>query len=199
MLKKLFTNDRFFAAAAGISVIASIAALVLFLLAGDFASEPGGLYLVGYVLLAVCVSGLYFSYQKHDKNVMKGLMGVLLATLLLTDCYSLEAVTYHGYAAPYLELFLIALDLVLMINHFILNSDHGSRPGNILINQVAASILALTNLAELGIMVGLSADIIGDLRLALGSGAAMLAYLFAFVSIVCVESRLDLYKSMRKQ
>ena len=78
-MKKLFTNDTFFLAMVLCSICEIIFAIITISVFHN--SDQACLVLNIRVL---CVFALYISYKKHNKNVMKGMMGALLMAQLIT-------------------------------------------------------------------------------------------------------------------
>lgn len=204
MLKKLFTNDKFFLVATVFSVLTAIVSLVLFLLSGISLVDFGLFNLLSSnMLVPLCVIGLYKSYQSHNKNIMKYLMGLLMAIAALVDLYFLSGyIASNKFNSNYviiIYVLLVVLDFVLIGNHLVLNSDHGSHPTNIKTNQITIFILAILNVTNF-IVFAFNPKYNGtSLEVQIGMISTMLTYLFAYTSIVCVESRLDFYKAIREQ
>lgn len=94
-----------------------------------------------HLLIALCSITIYVSYVKHNKNIMKAAIGILFGVLLMSDINTL------GYALNnvYSNIFVV-LDLVLIINHLVLNSVHSSKPVTVKINQVTLLLQAITSL-----------------------------------------------------
>ena len=203
MLKKIFTNDKFFLTSVIISVLAAIVSFVLFLLSGISVVDFGLSKLVpSNVLVPLCVIGLYMSYQAHNKNIMKYLIGILMAIAAFVDLYNLDgyiaSTPDSGSYAVIIYSLLTVFDFVLIINHIILNADHGSHPVNVRINQISIFIIAALNAVNFIVFVN-NSKYSASPEFQIGLISTMLTYLFAYSSIVCIESRLDLYKAMRER
>lgn len=197
MLKKLFTNDTFFLATAICTVLAGIMCAI-------FTMISWGLTLTDFFIIVIRVSCgivLYIAYQKHEKNVMKGMMGALLMIQLL-GCilnFTLFGIDSPVFSAVYIESsiysgILLILTTALFINHFIINSDHHSSPRMIYINQILAIAIILFNAFWnfRGICVYPNwQNIVTSILDAFAYGGVLCI-------IVCVESRLDAYRIDRE-
>ncbi len=188
-MKKVFTNDRFFLAVTLCAVIGCAAYLLSLLslsLTDYFVTQ------IPTLIRALCVIFLYSSYKKHSKNVMKGLMGALLMVQLITAISTLSALYQPGegiFAGIYL-----AVSLLLFINHFIINSDHHSKPGMIKLNQYLCVAYLLDIVAWNILWIVADQSVLNiiccffDVIYIVGMAS----------SIVCVESRLDAYRIERE-
>jgi len=187
-MKKLFTNDIFFGALSVISVLCLLYYVVqeIILQTISFAA------VVFAVLEIICVSALYISYKKHSKNVMKGMMGSLLAMGIVN--VSIFVGEYERLFDTILSIICFVLTVLMFINHFIINSDRNSRKINILINQILALLLGVFNLFWNIMWVSVVADTLHAVSSVVsGIGCACISAV-----IVCVESRLDAYRLDRE-
>lgn len=162
-----------------------------------------------YIIQGILVFFVYRTYVSHDKNVMKGLMGSLLMELILNElCYifgfqrvriaeEFSQGTLFGVIFLLLELVFFTLQVVLFINHFIINSDHHSSPARIKINRRVLFSLMATVVAQ---------EVFSIATLSSYTAATVIQQLLWFVLeistygfIVCVESKIDEYKAIREQ
>jgi len=193
-MEKFFTNDKVFSIVAiggfVCSMLYSISCLVFWngILASTYASAA-----ILMLINGISVLCLYISYKKHSKNVMKGLIGVLLYGSFATVC----TITF-----PYTNTFaldiicsfaLLALTLAILVNHFIINSDHKSRKNNIRVNQCLAWLIVIVAIiwpiSWIPYLKGIA--IIFQFITSIG-------IIFIVGTIVCVESRLDAYRLDRE-
>ncbi len=202
-MKKMFTNDLFFLIVVLLTVLSVGVACICSILNGSgflFDCWTG-------VIAAAGVLSLYISYKTHNKNVMKGLIGFVLAVILMLDVYyfGFDLSLYESADVLAIDFVFFALDLILIVNHFILASDHGSRPVNILVNQIVLFLQAATsagyyiltiteNALEYGSAAGGSDALIPVINIAFALSCTM-----TFAAVVCVESRLDVYKARREK
>lgn len=199
MFKRLFTSDSLFLFSAILSAFCGITNTVLYFL-GDFNPERIAFaYVISNLAIGICSIILYISYTKHNKNIMKGVIGLLLGVILIEDATSLE-VCFNTSTYGVIELILVILDIALIINHIILNSTHYSKPSTIKINQL---IIVLQIITSLYLLVSFISEHITNSTLSLYNIVDSIAVTFVFVAtdivIVCVESRLDWFKEIREK
>ena len=185
---RFFTNDKVFLLSSVISVLFFVIGVALDLINAHYYRAALD------AALGLCVIFLYYAYCKHDKNVMKGLMGTLLGILVLYNAY--ELATY----APKMPLFVnivsaatIAVTLIFFVNHFLIASDHHASSKRVRFNQVLIIVLLALNIAKECLSFGYNDALAWHLLLIFN----MLAYIGTCMCIACVESRLDIYKTLR--
>jgi len=183
-MKKLFTNDKFFLT---MSLCATIGGLLYYLELTVW-SEATYTYALPSIFSAICALAIYIAYCKHSKNVMKGMIGALLAARLLEGLQTIgETETNVGKVfAPIYAILLLAL----FVNHFIVNSNRKSRAGAVVVNQVISILLATINIVW-AVLISPECDIHYII-------VWILAYPSAYLAVVCVESRLDAYRLDRE-
>lgn len=150
-----------------------------------------------FLVNAVCMLVLFISYKKHDKNVMKGMMGAVFMLMLLrsadTLCRNLS-VEEPSILMLIVSVVPFVLIAVLTVNHFIINADRHSKPWNIKVNQIAYMALFVVVVVIRMIMVVVSDSLF--LRM------SYLVSIFTIVSslclLVCIETRLEGYKEVRE-
>jgi len=190
MLKKLFTNDKFFAISTFCSAFSlAVLGIIYAIQYSDGMFGSGVIKIVGSIYLVV----LYISYKRHEKNVLKGIMGATLSTMLISALYVIPMITLPA------EKVIIPLNAVLsallLTNHFVINSSRKSSPTNIRLNQVLVLLIAINLIAWSVVWFPYSltaTDIIADV-------CAIVGFAFMAASIVCVESRLDAYRLDREE
>jgi len=188
ILGKIFTNDKFFMV---ISVVGTVSFFInaLFYLTQNIIDYDITMA-ISLLFLSVCQGTLYVSYIMHNKNVMKGMMGALLGALLLNASEWISSTVALDKVVGWIFLMLM---IVLMFNHFVINSDHHSNPKNIYFNQILVIFCVILLL-------------LWDILWAINNGGKIIgaAIVDAFCStsvlacIVCVESRLDAYRIDRE-
>lgn len=188
-MKKLFTNDQFFLSAVICSVLGNLVCMITayLLFGGDYVFSQ-----LPLLIETLCIIFLYSSYKKHSKNVMKGLMGAVLMGQLLS-AISILSVLILPVESIIVGVYLV-LSVLFFISHFIINSDHHSKPGFITLNQILCLICAID------IIVWAVLWILEDQSLlsVICSVATMVFCIATAASIVCVESRLDAYRLDRE-
>jgi len=193
-MKKLFVNDKVFKVVAILGFVCSVLyAIGCFAFWRDILATSYATAAILMALNGVAVLALYISYEKHSKNVMKGLIGALLYGGFATVC----SITF-----PYVNTFTVdivctftflTLNLAILINHFIINSDHKSRKINILVNQWLCVLLVVValiwSISWIPYLDGFS--IVFQFITSLGITCIV-------ATIVSVESRLDAYRLDRE-
>jgi len=190
-MKKLFTNDKFFLAMVIIAVIGRLLYCIDNLL---YWPEYITSALICF-LSVLCVVGLYVSYQKHAKNVMKGLAGALFMSVLTNYIVVFLPLSEEITLDDILGLICMFLAFVLFLNHFVINSDHKARPGNIKLSQWCTLLIAVLTVADTVFWlqyVSIGLDAILNI-------ASFIGVICEFATLVCVESRLDAYRLDREK
>ena len=181
-----------------------VCGIVFFLLAGALdVQQPI------YIIQGILVLCIYRAYVAHDKNVMKGLMGSLLMELILNElCYifgflrvkaaeEFAQSTLLGVLFILIEAVFFTLQVVLFINHFVINSDHHSSPARIRLNRrILFGLMSALVVQEAFSIATLSSyTVFTVLQQVLWFVLEITTYGF----IVCVESKIDEYKAIREQ
>jgi len=187
-MKKLFVNDRFYLAMVLCAVIGNVLDTIIFaVVVNEFPISK-----VQLLIRVVCLIALYISYRKHSKNVMKGLMGALLMAQLLTAIGLLSNMNFpiDIICVPVFAV----LSLLLLINHFVINSDHHSSPVMVRINQILGILLVVNEIIWAGnLVITMYSTFILALQI-----ANVIGCIGMVLSIICVESRLDAYRIDRE-
>jgi len=156
----------------------------------------------------ICLIYLYVSFKRHNKNVQKGLLGAVLMWYLydevgfVVDGIILDAEVFKVYNSfsgiVYIVLSLLCAILFagLFVNHFIINSDHHSRPVNIFINQLLIILIALFSIIsipfQIHVLTGHGWEIAEAVTWHTGLAALV-------VLIASYETRLDAYRIDREE
>jgi len=187
-MKKLFTNDRFFLAMVLLSILGEgICSFMFFAVFKQISLSKMIL-----LLRLACIFVLYCSYKKHNKNVMKGMMGALLMAQLITAITLISEVTIPS-AYWSASLFLL-LTLFLFINHFIINSNRRPSPCMIFINQLLVCLMAVNNTVLVFSWIVQSRNLL----ITLCGILDIVGFIGITSVVVCVESRLDAYRLDRE-
>lgn len=154
------------------------------------------LYAALLLLIGPIVAILYYSYVKHNKNVMKGLMPLLLALLFVIDLVAFLDAYLNG---EMLEKIVAGansiIDVAIIVVHFLINSDHHSSPILVAANQILLIIYTLLSVVTLFPVIFLSGSII----IGLGSLLTSFAYVALVSTIICIETRIDAFKAKRDE
>lgn len=194
--RKFFTSEVVFLAAVVVAALCFLVSAVTTFLSG---SVFAFVYFntVMDTGLAAAVVFLYVSYRSHEKNVMKGLLGLVLGVVFAMDAFYLAEAFGQNVFGVIFYLLTLLVDGALTVNHFIINSDHHSSPKQVFLNQ----ILVLTRMGLLLIdMIPTLVENAGETGaglLAVATVSSVLAFAAALGTVVCVESRLDAYRIER--
>ena len=163
------------------------------------------LYSVERIIMAVFLVVLAISYIKHDKNVMKGMIGAVLATTFFSDLpyvfdmfesreYYFETIGGIWTVYEIMEILIIAAYVLIFVTHFLINSEHKSNPGKILFNQIVLMLVPLFYIIQVivSIIIGRNAMFLA------GKICNFLANVCILNMVVCIESKLDAYRIARE-
>lgn len=189
-MKKLFRSSTLFLTMVVLGFIGSVVSAIFYAIPSleDFDLTSTAFF----TFEGACLVCLYLSFKNHSKNVMKGMMGALLAAMLL-DC-TCWLNTYFGLDTIF-SCITIALNTVLFINHFIINNEHHSKSGNILVNQIVVCLLCIVYVvwdALWALSYPLGAATVGAI-------SSSIHCIGVTATVVCVESRLDAYRIDREK
>jgi len=192
-LKKLFTNDSFFRLAALCGVVANVLGLIVRMLMGA-AGTIDFPYSMKCLFEGACMLVLFLSYNRHNKNLMKGILGALLAVNLLTSVDIMPVML--GFPLDFtIAVAFFLLSLILFVNHFVMSSSRQSSPKNIYLNQIVSILLIMIPGVLWGV-VGIVYDhsVPGVVTQAID----VIGFSGMIAAIVCIESRLDAYRLDRE-
>ena len=204
MLKQFFQSEKNMKGFAVVALIEGfVCGISFYLITGSPDVQQ-----VIYIIQGVLVLCVYRAYTAHDKNVMKGMLGALLMELILNElCYmfgflrvkaaeEFAAGAALGVCFVLIEAVFFTLQVVLFINHFIINSDHHSSPARVRLNRriLFGLMLALVVQETFSIATLSSYTAFTVLQQILWFILEVSTYGF----ILCVESRIDEYKAARE-
>ncbi len=192
-MKKLFTSDRFFAVSLVLSTIGMIIyATRMFCRAFQTAEMIYWSYGLTHVVYPACLIVLFVTYKRHNKNVMKAMMGALMMTLVLDSFSYLQS--FRAFDVTFAIVY-IMVAIGLFTNHMLINGTHCSSRKNVTVNQVLVLLLALGHIVW---FVYTLPSFISDSWMTFSFVGYVLGYVFMAVAIICVESRLDAYRLDRE-
>lgn len=202
---KIFESTKLMAIAALVAFFAAIAEFVVF----RAIMESKDVQNIFYLGLGAAAFFLWRAYKKHDKNVMKGLLGVILTLALCNElCYLygyyqiklsliVEKTPVLGTAFGAIEFVFIALQVLIFLGHFFINADHHSTPALVHLNQVClVMLLAVIVVQEVFSMAALGGYGTAEL---FGQIFWCLLELGVFTTVICIESKLDAFRIAREQ
>ena len=152
---------------------------------------------ITHFLIAVCCAALWFSYRRHSKNVMKFLIGFILALTLSTSLHVLsQRITEGTFSADLFgSVFLIvrlALYLLFILNQLLLNSTRDSRPAVIRCGWTVMMLLMI--LCAVEIIRGISLHEVTVFYI-----ISALKHVALLNTLVCIDTKLDTYRAMRQK
>jgi len=187
-MKKLFTSDRFFLL---VTVIAACFELISGVI-NVFAAPETIMGNVLQIAVVACIATLYISYKKHNKNLMKAMMGALVMAFIMIEVMSLSTMsrTADMIATPCA----LVCAAVIFVNHMVINAKRQASPVNIVISQIAASLYALTYIVWMFAWIGECKSI----WVLVSSVLYIVAIPCMMAAVVCIEARLDSYRTDRE-
>lgn len=160
-------------------------------------------------MFLLCLVFLYRSFKRHNKNVQKGLIGAVLMWYLYDEVnYVLSGIVFNdavfteysnaaGMAYIVLSIATMVLFAALFVNHFIINSDHHSRPMNVFINQLLIIAIAVISILSIPMQVSV---LMGQGLCSVGEAITWHTGLAALVILIAsYEARLDGYRIAREE
>ena len=185
-MKKIFTSDSFFM----VSMILAAMCESVYCIFGLLGVYGSSLAYVQLLIQTVCVFFLYISYRDHQKNVMKGMMGALLMAQVSTalSFFTSDMELVNIFATGIFAL----LALILLITHLIINGDRRANPSMVRLNQIFVVLYALANVLR---CLPACVDEVSTVMNIIG----ILGCFGISSVIVCVESRLDAYRTDREK
>ena len=199
MLNGVFTNDKLFKASTIICAICTaiyIACFFSWSWNSGLADLP---WLFIDVITGVCAIVLYVSYRRHNKNLMKGITGFLLASILMDDVQSMVYYLSINDAFSVFSIFYVVCAIIIVINHFIQSSSRKSNSVSVTVNQIVLLLDVLAVIVGYIFYMAASADFINPSVVDyISTIAEGFNFVFICTIIICVESRLDSYRIDRE-
>ncbi len=184
-------------------IVFQLTALLFYFVSGNFDLE----WLSECILLAIICIGLYISYNRHAKNVMKPLVGGALMWMLFYEMkYAMYYIQYlpemdsWGYNTPALKFFCIiqvavfVVIAVINVIHYLINSTHHSSPGKIKANKALFFIFIILLLVQCICEIFIGTGVYFELCDIFG----ILADVFFLCNIIIIEGSLDEFRIHRE-
>lgn len=158
------------------------------------------------VVFILCVIFLYIAYRRHNKNVQKGLLGAVLMWNLYDEfnfvvgnmVFASDLFTQYNKSCEPEYVILCTVNVILFgflfVNHFIINSDHHSRPVNIFINQLLVIAIAVITIVSLSFPVVWR----NDFSVILEAVSWHIGQVVSIMMIASYESVFDAYRIKRE-
>ncbi|GEM_PF-6963916 len=160
-------------------------------------------YFIFTPFMALVAIFMVVAYAKHQKNVMKGLMGASLLWVLSEEAGYLEQVLesnrgyYFAVHGGHWNLYVVlkavsvAVFLGIFILHFVINSDRKSSPKTIRLNRALFFVLIALYVAD-GVL-----NLLSD-SFSVGVFALILFKLCLVILVLCLETNLDEFRLIRE-
>jgi len=193
----IFLNDEWFAAFTAVMAVTGALEAVL-----CFTSHSSEFVMVPFAAFLGVL--LFLSYKRHEKNVMKGLIGAELMWMLYEEVSFCCLVVFEGKADftaslgklyPFfssLKVVNVFAVLLIFLLHFRINAEHRSRPVEIRINQVLNFVMVLCYVLDI-----LTQLFFGEIT---ASQIVLMVFkIFLMLMVISIESRLDEYRIIKEK
>jgi len=207
--EKFFSKDSTLNTSIALSMILYITAIACLLLMFTASTAYG---FVTNALIFICLISLVGVYRKHATNAVNILTGAILMMFIAESLqFLIDSIVYfqQGIQLDFMtvlsifNIVAIVLYIILFFNHVSINSLSHSAEKQVKANQI---IFILILIFQLVYSVVSLITVIGDIMMAsettlylVAVFATVLARLFGFSSIVCIETKLNMYKLLREK
>jgi len=205
MNKSLFINEKTMKAAAIFSVICGIASVVLTVC---FHEMTMVVLFERIVKLLITLLSLW-SFSRYHWDVMKGMMGGLLFSLLYQEAYLVlgelwgAAADFDAYLIMGVEgsLYLATqtmgfmMTFIITANHFIIEYSRKGNPRNVIFNKL--SILFKIALYIALMLINCFLDL--PVHRLISAGLAYAADFAIVIMLVCIEAQLDSFRVIKQE
>ena len=155
--------------------------------------------------MAICLIVLSVTYFRHEKNVMKGMMGAVLAELFFCELpWAVDMLGMHDEYAEtigniwsayeIIEVLIFICFVLIFLTHFTINSDHHSNPGMIKLNQVTIMTVLVLYIIQIVISIIIKRPVV----YICAKGFCFLANAALLNTVISIESKLDAYRLNRE-
>ena len=203
-IEKLFWNEKLMRNISLISIICGIVSLIILCI-----SNKLGLLLAFEKVVKIVITLLVLrSFSQFRWDVMKGMMGGLLFALLYQesflvlgrlwgetsdfDFYLIMGVQGSLYLAAQSMSFLMTV--IIILNHFIIDYSRIGNYRNVLFNQISIIFKVLLYILLMIVNVFLNQPLL----IQINSGIEYISDLCIVILIICIETQLDGFKTIRQ-
>jgi len=195
-VKKLFSNDRFFAITAYASWICLLVSAVILLACYIMTKKIDNLQsVISNLLFATSTICLYVSYKRHSKNVMKGMMGALLGFVVMDALEQLLFIDLSNAFQSVVQVIYLALTIALFTVHFLINSKHTPSEGKTKLFRLITVMIVIIQIIWAFQLIKLYSILLGAVIVVV----LVAGYICMVLVINCVETRLDIYRQDRSE
>lgn len=199
--ESFFTNDLLLTLLPILFVVFEVLSEIFYVRSGWFNIT----YTIERVFIIGCLITLAVSYKKHAKNIMKPMMGALLAASFFCDLPLAVDMLSNGQwyydnvgdvwaIYEILVIFSLMGYLAILIFHMIINSDHHSSPAKVKINQIIIILVMVVYVGEIIISLFINRSV----SFMLAKICCSLANIALLDMIIAIESKLDLFRQARE-
>ncbi len=200
--ESIFLNEHFMTAACIFAVLAGSVSFVLIRIDGDSFS------LFEIVVKLAATLAMYFAFRCYDWDVVKGMMGGVLFSLMYQEAHLVLATLwgqedFDTYLVAGIQgsIYLSAagmsflMTIVITINHFIINYAKKGNPENSVFNRMAI----VFKFVVYGILLAANSLLSFAPVVIWKNAMGCLTDIAILWMLVCIESQLDSFKTIRKE
>ena len=201
-LEAIFLNENFMAAVCAFIAVTGLSSLLF------FRSDMDPFEIFGSLVKISSAVVIYFAFKSYKWDVVKGLLGGVLFSLLYHEAYLVLGKLWSGQdfdtylvAGVHGSIYLAAagmslwMTLIITINHFIVNYALRSNPKNVILNRIAI----IFKFAAYAVLLGANSR--------LGFSSAMmwknvlehLTDIAILLLVILVEAQFDSFKKLRQE
>lgn len=204
-IEKIFLDERLMKFVSLLSAICGLISLIIIYISNDI--SPLILF-EKLVKIAITVLILW-TFSKYHWDAMKGMMGGLLFALLYQegflvlgklwgetsdfDTFLIMGVQGSLYLSAQSMSFLMTI--IIVINHFIINYSNIGNQGNVIFNQISIFFKVFLYLLLMVINMFLNIPLLAQINY----GLEYVADLCVVIMIICIETNLDNFKTIRAE
>ena len=199
--ESIFLNEHLFTAVCVFTAAAGLASLIF------FRSEMDPFEMFGLPVKLLTAVGIYFAYIHYKWDVVKGLMGGVLFSLMYHEAYLVLAKLWSQDFDTYLvagvhgSLYLAAagmsllMTIIITINHFFVNYSLQSNPKNVILNRIAI----IFKFAAYGLLLAANGRLGLSPSLMWKNVLEHLTDIAVLLLVIIVESQFDSFKKLRQE
>ncbi|MCQ2082412.1 MAG: hypothetical protein MJZ11_12210 [Lachnospiraceae bacterium] len=205
MKQNIFLSERLMKVAA----IISVAGIILSLAVLVFSKEAAPLTVFEKIVKLMLVISLYFAFTHYQWDMMRGIMGGILFSLMYAEGFLVLGTLWKDTASA--NTFLIMgvqgslyiatesmsflMTIIITLNHFIMNYGKRNNWRNVIFNQISIlfKLLLYVFLAIINIFIKRPVPTL------VGSGIEYIADISIIITLICVESQLEDFKILRQE
>ena len=192
-----------------VAAIISVAGIILSLAVLVFSKETAPLTVFEKIVKLMLVISLYFAFTHYQWDMMRGIMGGILFSLMYAEGFLVLGTLWKDTASA--NTFLIMgvqgslyiatesmsflMTIIITLNHFIMNYGKRNNWRNVIFNQISIlfKLLLYVFLAIINIFIKRPVPTLAS------SGFEYIADISIIITLICVESQLEDFKILRQE